>query len=342
MLILYTALALAACTPQAAPPAAGLPAEEEPTETALAPAPLASQTTTAPAEVVYAEVALPGDEQIRFLLPQGWEHFGNGQYFSPDGGQTLFDLRLMPLGAEGSIDALMPADKEVLNEEPVLVGDQVQAMLYHLQVFEHDKNAADGRGALKGYEALYTFVDSYGKNMVGMGILTPTETELAALEPVLLNAVESFQMAEPEPPASGYETIREPGPGNVSYELPYQWKRWGNAGLFSPDAGQTLIGLRRVWVAPGQEVEAVLLSQHGTVMDRETVSVAEQELVRYQLEVPELFNGQPGYELVYVMESPDGEELLGFALQAMTEEALEAGVPVVEHMIATFQMSVEE
>ncbi len=137
-------------------------------------------------------INVPQMEGVSFELPVGWQAWGNGYAWSPDGGKTLMGLnRGWVQEGKDSNKPLYPSDGELLSESDLTVGERA---VHRANFKVYQVNAAEGTKTFMGYEALYSFPSPDGTVMMAVLFIAPGEDDLMALEPVMLHAVESFLM----------------------------------------------------------------------------------------------------------------------------------------------------
>lgn len=143
--------------------------------------------------------------------------------------------------------------------------------------------------------------------------------------------------------AMTFETIQIPGPENMSIQLPEGWAHYGQAANWSPDGGNTLIGIRSAWNQPGMEPEAALLPPDSVVRSAEDVEIAGSsvrviniEIFEHRQEPSEEAANSIGYEENYLVTTEDGSMVLDFYCRAEKESSLQDLQAVMENLISTY------
>ncbi len=298
----------------------------------------------APEQAEMQKVTLLGPEEVTFEIPADWAFYGNAGYLSPDQGRTL--LGVQQAWAEAGRDAaqlLLPPDSELTGSTSLQSGSR-EVTRYDLKVYR----TKDGEKAFVGYERMYAFPSPDGAQMIGLLIRTEKERELDALEAVALHAVETFSMKPVERPVSRPElpemqSFSVPGPEGIHFELPVDWQPWGNGFAWSPDDGQTLMGLNRAWVEEGKDARKPLLPEEGELLTESDLQVGEKAVHRADFKVYQINAAQGtktfnGYEALYTFLSPDGTVMMAVLFIAPSEDALAALEPVMLQAVESFHM----
>ncbi len=134
-----------------------------------------------------------------------------------------------------------------------------------------------------------------------------------------------------------------PGPEEISFELPVGWQAWGNGFAWSPDDGQTMMGLNRAWIEAGKDPNLPLFPSEGELLSETDLTVGERAAHRadfkvYQVNAAKGVKTFQGYEALYTFPSPDGAVMMAVLFIAPSQDELTALEPVMLHVVESFSM----
>lgn len=146
-----------------------------------------------------------------------------------------------------------------------------------------------------------------------------------------------------------YQTIQIPGPEGMTIQLPEGWEHYGQSTNWSPDDGKTLIGFHMGWKESGKEVEAGLLPPNSNVTSSKTLKLNGLNVQQIYLDLyapqdqgTEKQSNVIAKEINYICTSPDNKMVIDFYCRADSQEEINLLVPVMENLISTYTIQLEE